>query len=118
MGTIYIDRSSYWNFHFKEDDEIKHYQSHHICGYCSATVDPTYCYIIDCLKEAGLIPQDYKYMCCYCRVLKEIGILEWRCNLNRFIYNPLDDVLTMLFSKRNEDSVLYFKIHEFSKLFE
>lgn len=36
------------------------------CTYCRRVLYPQYVYIIDKLKEAGLLSEDYPYLCCNC----------------------------------------------------
>lgn len=38
-----------------------------VCDQCKIFyISPNYVYIIEKLKNAGLLPQDYKKLCCYC----------------------------------------------------
>lgn len=36
------------------------------CAVCKRTVDTQYAFIIDSLLEAGLLPKNFKTVCCYC----------------------------------------------------
>jgi len=51
---------------------------------CDRHLHSAYVYIIDCLKEAKLLPQSYKMMCCFCHLLACVGFEipeEWEGGL-------------------------------------
>ena len=49
------------------DDEYKRFTCGCLCEVCEKEyLSPTYVYIIDCLREADLLPDDYKLICCEC----------------------------------------------------
>jgi len=57
---------------FPEDDLI--------CCFCGRDLDLAYTFIIHQLREAGLLPEDYISMCCFCNILACIGFWippEW-----------------------------------------
>jgi len=40
-----------------------------MCESCEEeSLSPTYVYIINCLKEANLLPKDYRLLCCFCYI--------------------------------------------------
>ena len=41
------------------------------CEVCGSCLNQCYNYIIDCLKEAELLPENFKRMCCTCYTIKE-----------------------------------------------
>jgi len=50
---------------------------HKRCSHCDYYVYLPYIYIIDKLKDAGLLPEDYPYLCCNC-YKKDNGAIERR----------------------------------------
>ena len=56
---------------YYNDDELENgkfkKRSNRLCEVCNyEPLSPTYVYIIDCLREADLLPDDYKLICCEC----------------------------------------------------
>ena len=70
IEEIDISLHDKWNFNFDILDKDLDHDLWDIerkqCCYCEVHVDKAYSYIIDCLKEAGLLPDDYKKLCCFC----------------------------------------------------
>lgn len=59
-----MNTNSGWHVFGAQDKmNIKHYIS---CTYCSQLLYPQYVYVINKLKEAGLLPENYPYLCCNC----------------------------------------------------
>ena len=84
-------------------------------------VDRRYSYIIDSLKEAGYLDEDYKEICCYCKVLEKFGLLDIREDLHGFCYQEDSDVLLLdlCVPETVGGEIKWFDveiaIHEFSK---
>ena len=120
MDTLYVDSIDQWNFSFMADDYrgLSADDDIHRCSYCGITsLDKVYVYIIDSLKEAGLLDESYGLICCYCAVLKEFGLLDLKGNLSRIdYYRPLDILaIRFIFGKITKDYVWFF-IHDYSKI--
>jgi len=50
------------------------------CEECGGSfLSPTYVYIIDCLKEAGLLPESYKKLCCFCYNRRKVKCVNLIC---------------------------------------
>lgn len=48
-----------------------------MCEICEEeALSPTYVYIINCLKEANLLPKDYKLLCCWCYIDEQRGYVD------------------------------------------
>lgn len=58
-----------WDFIIHSDELyknlLKKYRDH-FCSICEQYVSPSYVYIINYLKKAGLLDKNYKYICCGC----------------------------------------------------
>ena len=121
MTKITIEKSDQWMYNFytdKNDGEIWG-SPDKFCNYCGMDVNTVYSYIINCLKEAKLLPEDYKLICCYCDTLKEYGLLELESGLNQIFYIKKNDVLSITFRFRdndNDEEIVYFNIHDFAKI--
>lgn len=104
MGEISIRQDSYWNFRFKTnyDRELLWDISNvevHYCDYCKCVrLDKAYIYIINSLKEAGLLDNNYRLICCYCKILKEFGLLHIRKDLQLLRYIKEEDIMFICFS--------------------
>lgn len=54
-----------------------------VCAGCGGVLFNVYIYIIDCLKEAGLLDKDYELLCCECyekrKIAKKLlgGVNKW-----------------------------------------
>ena len=134
MGEIEIKRDSYWSFRFKTPDydskllwDISNVGEHH-CNYCKyIPLDNAYIYIIKSLKEAGLLDKNYRLICCYCKLLKEFGLLHIRKNLQGLRYLKEEDIMLIWFSldnMYNSESKSYaiktnydVRIYDYSKWF-
>jgi len=121
MTKITIEKSDQWmyNFYVDENDREIWDSPEKFCDYCQMDLNNVYSYIINCLKEAKLLPEDYKLICCYCEVLKEFGLLGLEKGLNQLFYNEKNDVFIISFSFKDNDSneeIVHFHIHDFSKL--
>lgn len=129
MEEIDINVFNEWNFHFDVRDRDFWEIEHKRCHYCKVYIDRAYSYIIECLKEANLLDENYEQVCCYCKVLKEYGLLDLYKDMSTFLYDKENDVLIIEFSFRerinsirleNSKSIiwhrLYFKIHDYSKV--
>lgn len=118
---IYIDVEDYWNFKFDNvyclDDPINCTEIHK-CYYCDSTyLDKIYYFIINSLKEAGLLNKDYKLICCYCNVLKEFGLLHIREYLQGFYYYEDIDALRIIFCFDYMEIYSYdVMVHDYKKL--
>jgi len=102
MEKIFIKVEDCWNFRFDTDyyhgDVINSTELHRCC-YCDiVALNEVYCFIINSLKDAGLLNKDYNPICCYCAVLKEFDLLHIRKYLEGFYYLKEEDVLIMHFS--------------------
>ena len=85
-----------------------------MCGYCKIiNLDRVYSYIIDMLKEADLLDEDYKEICCYCDLLRKFGLEDLRNHLNNITYIESTDILFLNFNK--QQSFFPVRIHNYSK---
>lgn len=41
------------------------------CEICGSYLNKVYIYIINCLKDAGLLPENFMKLCCFCYIIKE-----------------------------------------------
>lgn len=121
MGEIGIQIKDKWNYRFTlpfDRDLFTEISCSEgcLCHYCFSTVlDKVYCYIIDRLKKGGLLDKSYKPICCYCKVLKEFGLMNFRRHLQSFIYSEKDDILVLnlsicLESESGEEEWVYREI--------
>lgn len=121
MAGINIRQDDQWNFNFESPYTGYWILPRHHCHYCGIGVDRTYSYIIDSLKEAGYLDEDYKEICCYCKVLEKFGLLDFKKDLNGFCYKEDLDILLvdLCLSKTVNGEIewhnLDIAIHEFSK---
>ena len=119
---IKMENEDHWNFSLYADDYEIWDRSLQQCEHCGMNLQKPYSYIIDCLDEAGLLPEDYKQICCYCYVLQKFGLLELNHDLISLIYIESLDILKIYFSFEIEDGVydskdkFCFRIHDYSKL--
>ena len=123
MGKeITIKEQDQWNFNFYCDDNVIWNRPSQNCDYCCCALQKGYSFIIECLKEAGLLPDDYIPICCYCYVLQRTGLLHLRKDLVGFLYKTELDILRISFdfdSNENRwgpDVRIYFYIHDYSKV--
>jgi len=56
------------------DELYKQNDEKHAKCVCGRYLDYPYIYIIDALKESGLLPESYNMMCCFCHILACIGL--------------------------------------------
>jgi len=120
VEKINIDFKDFWRFEF---NKIPWYKGIERCPYCSyMNLHRTYTYIIDSLKDAGLLYEGYKKICCYCAILKRLDMLDLSDNLNTIEYDYEDDILTIsftFFTKVNgntERQDIGINIHDWSKI--
>jgi len=60
-----------WTTRFSVDLRV-FYRITELCEICrNYNLDKVYVYIIECLREANLLPEDYKKICCSCFIIKE-----------------------------------------------
>jgi len=74
-----IDKLEFTNKIYGENDGFLA-DDNLICRFCGRDLDLAYVFIIYQLREAGLLPEDYVSMCCFCNVLACIGFWippEW-----------------------------------------
>ena len=61
----FYDNDDYSEDDLDKDDLEKYYNV--LCEVCDGEyLSPTYVYIINVLREADLLPEDYKLVCCRC----------------------------------------------------
>ena len=127
MAGINIRQDDQWNFNFDSPYTGYWLLPRHHCHYCGIGINRTYSYIIDSLKEAGYLDEDYKEICCYCKVLEKFGLLHVRDDLQRLFYIKEKDIMVVYFSfdnMYNSESKNYVvrtdydvRIHNYSKWF-
>ena len=121
MAGINIRQDDQWNFNFDSPYTGYWLLPRHHCHYCGIGINRTYSYIIDSLKEAGYLDEDYKEICCYCKVLEKFGLLDFKKDLNGFCYKEdldillLDLCLPKIVGEEVEWCNVDIAIHEFSK---
>lgn len=100
----------HYEFGFKLQAEITEYKSH--CQ-CNRYLTYAYLYIIHNLKEAGLLPESYKEMCCFCNMLACIGFRvpdEWYGTfIENFSETQIDGVTTLVIGSYLQESMEYFE---------
>lgn len=121
MGEIGINVRYHWSFNFDWGDRGVIRRSFQHCYYCLNPLDKVYSYIINTLKDGGLLDKDYRQICCYCKVLKKFGLIDIRKYLSSFYYDEPNDILIITFrSDQTEEGKLtpkyYVNIHDFSKI--
>ena len=124
MEKIRIRIKNRWNYSFDTDNVEALIHSGRRCPSCEETwLDPVYCHIVDSLKEAGLLHEDFKEMCCCCLVLKHFGMMDLRKKLLNFHYVREDDYLLADFCSRTKSSdikrlsyMFQIRIHDWSKI--
>ena len=100
-SVIRINLKNMWSYEFDTDDYEMLVQDTRRCSYCEDVwFDTVYCYIIDCLKEAGLLHEDFEEICCCCLVLKRFGLMDLRRKLIGFTYIEKEDYLLIESSYR------------------
>lgn len=127
MQKIRIYLENKWSFCFDLDDQ-KTFPISRICPYCKKTpLNSAYCHIIDNLKDAGLLDENYKEICCLCLVLKRFGLEYLRHRLTGFLYSKDSDDLLIQFYHKQMPLGIYpkekdlptrirIRIHDFSKV--
>ena len=87
---IYSAPITYGIAHFYDNDKLYEDDSGKVwrrinatvqCEVCDAEwLSPTYVYIIGVLREANLLPEGYKLMCCRCynKLYPEMATEEWK----------------------------------------
>lgn len=122
MSLIRIKKEDNWCYRFDSNAPFYTLNTRTArCSYCGLYLDFVYISIIDDLKEAKLLPEDYKLICCYCDVLVKFGLIELRKDLTSFFYDHKDDILGISFifsSGFNTRHRVYFYIHDFKKVME
>ncbi len=74
IGICKQDCYPFWNFYyFKEvtdeekfEDFCDKYWKSKRCANCRCHLDTAYIYIVETLREKGLLPDDYEMLCCKC----------------------------------------------------
>lgn len=68
-----FDNKHFTVFLFEKDKNVQTVSKEYTCGYCKFWyISENHVIIINQLKEAGLLPEDYPIMCCECYA-KSIG---------------------------------------------
>lgn len=122
VKRITITNYDCWNTNFHTNDNEIHSISPQHCEYCGFAINRGYSFIIDNLKEAGLLVEDYKKICCYCYLLMDYGLMDIRKYLQGVHYNKVSDILHIDFSFEKDgavithDDILCFAIHDYKKL--
>ena len=90
------------------------------CSYCKMVLNKAYCYIIENLREAGLLPDDYKLICCYCKILLKVGLIGLKNSVNNFAYHQTTDELEINFNfgNKSKTEIITFTIHDFHKYYK
>ena len=117
MSKINIEVKNGWNYCFSTSDYENFVRRNKPCPICgSTTLSGIYCYIIDSLKEAGLLHEDFEETCCCCLVLKKFGLTELRDRLKGFYHHTTGDCLVIRFYNgiMYDDDVV--RIHDWSKI--
>ncbi len=120
---IEIEKEDYWCYQFftyRSDSDIWR-SAQKYCSYCGREIVKIYSYIIDNLREANLLPEDYKLICCYCQTLQKCGLMELNKHLNMIDYNTSKDILIISFALPIKERIMkreyiFFYIHDFSKI--
>ncbi len=117
MNEIRIEKAGHWCYCFEVRPSAMF--SYIVggrgkCSYCNEELDSVYSYIIRNLRKAGLLPNDYKSICCYCQTLLKVGLISFANYSNRISYNIVIDVLTI--EVNIEQHTFYFRIHDASKV--
>ena len=125
MSTINIYLKNKWDYTFSKNHD-EYYKYSRKCSYCNTMkLDGAYCYIINNLKEAGLLDKNYKEICCVCLVLKRFGLLYLHKKLIAFYLEEENDRFIMKFlynrkPKSNEllweRAAMFIRIHDWSKI--
>lgn len=116
MIEIEIKKNKFWQYYFKTsnvDNEIYNTKEEQ-CYYCNLYLNKIYFYILNCLREAGLLPKDYKPLCCYCKVLIEFDLLYLRQSLSMVHYITELDIFVLSFIFGAKE--LNVNIHDFKKI--
>ena len=90
---------------------------------CGNYLSYPYIYIIDQLKEAGLLPESYNVMCCFCHMLACIGLeipKAWKdINMTNNSSSEDDDYssleITGIYTPTNKYFELIIRIHDTKK---
>ena len=129
MTIIHIGREDLWCYNFftsKSDPDIWNAPQRN-CSCCNVHLSVVYSYIIDNLKEAKLLPEDYKEICCYCHTLQKFGLIGLKDYLSAIIYSISTDILTISFFttssivdgiKERIKKQVNFYVHDYSKIAE
>ena len=119
MKDIFLTVKSHWIFDFNDGNNSIFAKKELKCSYCDTIpLDRIYAYIIENLREADLLPEDYKPICCYCYVLEKFGLLDLVENVEFFRYNKAKDIFRIYLSFRDDNGAIkdvYFYIHDYSK---
>ena len=109
-----------WNYEFYVDEDETLMHDNRLCPYCRSTyLDSVYCYIIDNLKEAGLLHEDFEEICCCCLILQHFGLMDLRDKLIGFVYSEKLDYLLIEFNcweMAGKESILDIYIRNWSKI--
>ncbi len=125
MTIIHIIREDLWCYNFftsKSDPDIWNTPQRN-CSCCNIHLTVVYSYIIDNLKEAKLLPEDYKEICCYCHTLQKFGLIGLKDYSSAISYSISTDILTISFALPQKERILkkefvYFCFHDYSKTAE
>jgi len=62
---------SLWSTSFTDSSQLNFPVKWGECEVCGSLLNTIYTYIIDCLEEADLLPENFKRLCCMCYLIKE-----------------------------------------------
>lgn len=116
MGELIIKEAYGWQYKISSSavyEDIYSCKTRY-CYYCGIGLNKIYSYIIDCLKEAELLIENYEQMCCYCNVLSKVGLIDLRNFLGRVNYIIETDLLVLIFNYTAY--TIEFRIHNFREL--
>ncbi len=129
MTVIEIEKNDHWcyNFYLDKADPDIWKSAQKCCNYCGGEINKVYSYIINNLREANLLVEDYKLICCYCQVLQKFGLLELKEYLSMITYSEPKDILAISFLSTKKEILkdpgwltgyVFFFIHDYSKIAE
>ncbi len=92
------------------------------CFYCPRLLELGYIFIIQSLKNSGLLDKEFKMVCCFCNIMDKLGLLHLSEQYNSWQYKEGMDILTLRFSIRGvfngylQSEHVDFRIHEWEKI--
>lgn len=108
-GIIYRFRSDcfgeYINFGY--GDEFK-------CEHCEMALDISYCSIMNLLKEAKLLPEDFKHLCCTCYFFDRVGLLDIESEFDGWMYG-VEDSLVLDYWMEDVGEMFSIRVHDYKK---